>query len=77
MEELLELALKKIDVLEKKLEKYYSLLKIDNELDFILNGSYIIQEDLDNVLVGQYWTTLKHWNKNYCLKKSWLKKEVG
>ena len=54
MEELLELALKKIDVLEKKLEKYYSLLKIDNELDFILNGSYIIQEDLDNVLVGQY-----------------------
>ena len=54
MEELLELALKKIDILEKKLEKYYSLLKIDNELDFVLNGSYILQEDIDNVLVGQY-----------------------
>lgn len=60
MEELLELALKKIDVLEKKLEKYYSLLKIDNELDFILNGSYIMQQDFDNVLVGQYWIILKY-----------------
>ena len=60
MEELLELALKKIDILEKKLEKYYSLLKIDNELDFVLNGSYIVQEDIDNVLMGQYWIILKH-----------------
>lgn len=55
MEELLELALKKIDVLEKKLERYYSLLKIDNELDFILNGSYILQTDFDNVMSGTYW----------------------
>ena len=60
MEELLELALKKIDVLEKRLEKYFSLLKINNELDFILNGSYIMQEDFDNVLAGQYWIILKH-----------------
>ena len=54
MEELLELAFKKIDVLEKKLERYYSLLKIDNELDFILKGTYIMQEDFENVLAGQY-----------------------
>ena len=54
MEELLELTMKKIDNLEKKLEKYYSLLKINNELDFILKGTYILQEDFDNVLAGQY-----------------------
>lgn len=54
MQELLELAFKKIDVLEKKLERYYSLLKIDNELDFILNGTYVLQEDFENVLNGQY-----------------------
>lgn len=54
MEELLEFALKKIDVLEKRLEKYYSLLKVDNELDFVLNGGYILQEELDTILLGQY-----------------------
>ena len=54
MEELLDLALKKIDVLEKKLERYYSLLKIDNELDFILNGTYIMQNDLEEVMMGNY-----------------------
>lgn len=54
MQELLEFALKRIDVLEKKLERYYSLLKIDNELDFVLNGTYILQDDFDEVLAGQY-----------------------
>ncbi len=54
MEELLDLAFKKIDVLEKKLEKYYSLLKVENELDFILKGTYILQEDYDKVLAGEY-----------------------
>ena len=54
MEELLEFALKKIDVLEKRLEKYYSLLKVDNELDFVLNGGYILQEELNTILLGQY-----------------------
>lgn len=59
MEELLELAFKRIDVLEKRLEKYYSLLKVDNELDFIIKGTYLMQEDFDNVLAGQYWIILK------------------
>ncbi len=54
MQELLELALKKIDVLEKRLESYYNLLKVDNELDFILKGTYILQEDYDSVLAGEY-----------------------
>lgn len=54
MEELLDLALKKIDVLEKKIERYYSLLKIDNELDFILNGTYILEADYENIMSGNY-----------------------
>ena len=62
MNELLELALKKIDILEKRLEKYYSLLKIDNELDFILNGTYILQSDFDEVMAGQYWIILKQFS---------------
>ena len=54
MQELVELALKKIDVLEKKLERYYSLLKIDNEIDFVLNGTYITEQDLLDMLDGNY-----------------------
>lgn len=52
MNELIELALKKIDMLEKKLEKYIEILKIDNEIDFILKGSYVLQEEIENVLSG-------------------------
>ena len=54
MEEMLELALKRISELEKKLERYYKLLNITNELDFILNGSYLTQPDLDKILSGSY-----------------------
>lgn len=54
MQEMLELALKRIEVLEKKLEKYYSLLKINNELDYILNGTYLMAEDLQKVIEGNY-----------------------
>ena len=52
MEELVELALKKIDMLEKKLEKYVEMLKADNEVDFILKGSYFTQEELSSVIMG-------------------------
>ena len=54
MEELLEMALKRIDNLEKKLEKYYKLLKIENELDFILHGTYLLSEDYENILEGNW-----------------------
>ena len=54
MQELIDLVLKKIDVLEKRLEAYFNLLKVDNELDFILKGTYILQEDYDAVLAGEY-----------------------
>ena len=50
----LEILLKKITELEKKLEKYFNYLKIDNEIDFILKGTYIIQEDIDNLIMGLY-----------------------
>ena len=53
MQELLELALKRIDALEKKLEKYYSLLKVDNELDFIIRGTYVTDEDIQKIIEGR------------------------
>ncbi|MFQ6752237.1 MAG: hypothetical protein ACLRFL_01560 [Clostridia bacterium] len=53
-EELLMQALKKIDDLNKKLEKYYDLLHIENELDFVLKGTYIMDTDIDNIVSGNY-----------------------
>lgn len=54
MDELLELTIKRIDALEKRLEKYYHLLEVKNELDFILNGGYIFKEDIDAIMSGNY-----------------------
>lgn len=54
MEETLELAMKKILELERKLENYYQLLFIENELDFILRGSYIVEDELSKVISGNY-----------------------
>ena len=54
MEEIMELALKKIADLEKKIEKYYQLLKTENELNFILNGTYLLNQDIENILSGNY-----------------------
>ena len=53
MQELLELALKRIDELEKKIEMYFSMLKVGNELDFILKGTYITEEDVDKIVEGK------------------------
>ena len=52
--ELLELALARIAELERKLENYYEILRIDNELDFILKGTYITVEDMDSIMEGTY-----------------------
>lgn len=51
---MIDYALKKIDELEKKLEKYYQLLHIADELDLILKGCYIYEEDLQEILDGSY-----------------------
>lgn len=53
MQELLELLLKRVEMLEKKVEKYFSLLKVDNELDFIIKGTYICEEDIEKILEGK------------------------
>ena len=52
MQEMLEQLLKQIEMLEKKVEKYFSILKIDNELDFILNGTYITKEEVEKIVEG-------------------------
>lgn len=54
MQELIELALKKIDDLERKLEKYYSMLFVGNEIDFILKGTYVLEKDVENALTGAF-----------------------
>ena len=54
MEEMLTLALKRIDELEKKLERYYNLLKVENELDFILKVTYLVEADMQNIMSGNY-----------------------
>ena len=50
----IEIVLRKIDDLNKKLELYYKRLYIENELSFVLNGKYILEEDLKNILEGNY-----------------------
>ena len=52
--DLLEQSYKKILELEKKLEYYYAMLKVENEISFILNGTYFLQEEIDKVLNGTY-----------------------
>ena len=52
-EEMLDLALQRIATLEQKLEKYYQLLNVENELGFILKGPYILESDIENILEGE------------------------
>lgn len=54
MDEMLELALKRLDELEKKVERYYKLLEVNNEIDFILKGGYVFKEDIDVIVAGTY-----------------------
>ena len=52
MQEDLDLALKRISELERRLEKYYQLLHIDNELDFVL-----LKRSLDLYLIKiEFWS---------------------
>ena len=54
MQEQLEIILKRIQELEKRLERYYEILEITNELDFILNGTYVVDEEIGKILEGNY-----------------------
>lgn len=51
--DMIELLLKRLNDLEKKLERYYKVLKIDNELSSILNGTYCFEKDVENLLLGK------------------------
>lgn len=53
-QELLEQLYKKIEELEKKIELYYEMLKTENELSFILKGTYVLSSEIDAVLNGTY-----------------------
>lgn len=53
IKEMLDLALKKIKELEKRLEEYYQLLIIENELDFIMRGTYVYNE-IEEIVNGTY-----------------------
>ena len=50
----IEVLYKKMEGLSKKLEVYYNLLFLENELSFIINGNYILDEELDLILQGRY-----------------------
>ena len=52
--DMLELVYKKLLDLEKRMELYYSMLKIDNELSFILKGTYLFNSDIESVINGTY-----------------------
>ncbi|MBQ9795704.1 MAG: hypothetical protein IJW36_01905 [Clostridia bacterium] len=54
MQELIELALKRIDNLERLVEKYFKILKVDNELDFIVKGTYLTDEQVEEIVSGAY-----------------------
>ena len=50
----LEIIRKRVEQLEKKIEIYYELLTIQNELDFIMRGSYLLDDDINDILDGNY-----------------------
>ena len=50
----IEHLLKKINELEKRIENYFNHLKIDNELDFILKGTYVLRGEVLNIINGLY-----------------------
>ena len=52
--DLLELSYKKILELEKKLEYYFDMLKVENEVSFILKGTYLLESEIENILNGTY-----------------------
>ena len=54
MDENLELALNRIAELERKLEKYFEILQVQNELDFILKGGYLRDADISSIISGEY-----------------------
>lgn len=45
---------KRLTDLEKRIEDYFRLLEITNELDFVLKGKYLLDEQIESVMQGNY-----------------------
>ena len=54
MDSQLEMLNKRVEELERKVEMYYQMLKINNELDFIFNGTYVLDSEIESLLAGTY-----------------------
>lgn len=79
MEDKISFCLKRLEMLEKKLERYFDFLQksnqntggdssndvpdieqptqtieIENELDFIINGTYVLETEIASILNGEY-----------------------
>ena len=52
--ELLNLQIKKLNEMEKRLEFYFKRLKFENEISSILNGTYVLESEIQAVLNGIY-----------------------
>ena len=50
----MEYLLKRINELEKRIENYFNYLKVDNELDFILKGTYVFKDEILKLINGLY-----------------------
>ena len=54
MDSEIEILQRRIEQLERKVEIYYQLLMIDNELDFVMRGGYIPDDDIEDIMDGNY-----------------------
>lgn len=54
MEELLLKTMKRNEDLSNKLERYYQFLKVENELEMIMKGTYITETEIEMILQGNY-----------------------
>ncbi len=50
----IEMAIKRIESLEKRMELYFELLDLKDELEFIMKGIYVTEDDIEDVLLGNY-----------------------
>ncbi len=49
-----DLILKKLNDLERRLELYYQLLFIRDDLDLVLKGKYVTSEQMEGIYDGTY-----------------------
>lgn len=54
MDSEVEILNKRIEYLEQKLEIIFELLGVENELDFIMKGTYLTEDDIDEIMNGEY-----------------------